>query len=166
MKKTLLTLASALLLSNVVMAAELVPVASVANLEGSAVVSRGDASIALKNNMVLLEGDKVAVLEKSTLQLTYADCLVSHQQNTVVDVSASAPCAVGQQFGVGAAEVTAGAGSASGTGAAVAGSTVAGSTVAGATAVVGGVTAGTLIAAGLGIAALAAATSDNDSSSP
>lgn len=161
MKKTLLTLASALLLSNVVMAAELVPVASVANLEGSAVVSRGDASIALKNNMVLLEGDKVAVLEKSTLQLTYADCLVSHQQNTVVDVSASAPCAVGQQFGVGAAEVTAGAGSASGTGAAVAGSTVAG-----ATAVVGGVTAGTLIAAGLGIAALAAATSDNDSSSP
>ena len=103
MKKTLLTLASALLLSNVVMAAEAVPVASVANLEGSAVVSRGDASIALKNNMVLLEGDKVAVLEKSTLQLTYADCLVSHQQNTVVDVSANAPCAVGQQFGIGAA---------------------------------------------------------------
>ncbi|WP_287600162.1 hypothetical protein [Thiothrix sp.] len=162
MKKMLLTVASALLLSNTVMAAEVVPVASVANLEGSAVVSRGDASIALKNNMVLLEGDKVAILEKSTLQLTYADCLVSHQQNTVVDVSANAPCAVGQQFGVGAAEVTAGAGSASGTGAAVAGSTVAG-----ATAVVGGVTAGTLIAAGLGIAALAAAaTSDNDSSSP
>lgn len=149
MKKMLLTLASALLLSNVVMAAELVPVASVANLEGSAVVSRGDASIALKNNMVLLEGDKVAVLEKSTLQLTYADCLVSHQQNTVVDVSASAPCAVGQQFGVGAA----GGGAAAPVGGGVAGGGVAGGGV-----ITGGVIAGGLIAGGL----IAAAVDDGD----
>lgn len=145
MKKTLLTLASALLLSNVVMAAELVPVASVANLEGSAVVSRGDASIALKNNMVLLEGDKVAVLEKSTLQLTYADCAVSHQQNTVVDVSANAPCAVGQPFGIGAA------------GGGAANPPVVGG-VAG-----GGVTGlGIAAAVGLGIVGITAASDDDD----
>ena len=154
MKKMLLTLASALLLSNVVMAAELVPVASVANLEGSAVVSRGDASIALKNNMVLLEGDKVAVLEKSTLQLTYADCLVSHQQNTVVDVSASAPCAVGQQFGVGAA----GGGAAAPVGGApVAGGVAGGGVITGGV-ITGGVIAGGLIAGGL----IAAAVDDGD----
>jgi opacity protein-like surface antigen len=101
MKKMLLTLASALLLSNAVMAADIAPVASVTGLQGSAVVARGDASLPLKQGMALLEGDKVAVLENSSMELAYADCAVSHQQNTVLDVSANAPCAQGQQFGTG-----------------------------------------------------------------
>lgn len=102
MKKMLLTLASALLLSNAVMAADIAPVASVTGLQGSAVVARGDASLPLKQGMALLEGDKVAVLENSSMELAYADCAVSHQQNTLLDVSANAPCAQGQQFGTGA----------------------------------------------------------------
>lgn len=102
MKKILLAVATAMLLSNAVMAADVENVASVTGLKGSAVVARGDASLPLKQGMTLLEGDKVAVLENSTLDLAYADCAVSHQQNTTVSVSAAAPCALGNTYGVGA----------------------------------------------------------------
>ncbi|MDD5392939.1 MAG: hypothetical protein PHE17_07985 [Thiothrix sp.] len=101
MKKALFTLASALLLSNAVMAANIDPVASVTGLQGSAVVARGDASIPLKQGMALLEGDKVAVLDKSSVELAYADCKISHKQNTMLDVSVNAPCAQGSEFGTG-----------------------------------------------------------------
>ncbi|OQX01964.1 MAG: hypothetical protein BWK73_44290 [Thiothrix lacustris] len=108
MKKTLLAVATAMLLSNAVMAADVESVASVTGLKGSAVVARGDASLPLKQGMTLLEGDKVAVLDNSTLDLAYADCAVSHQQNTTVSVSAAAPCALGNTYGVGAASAAAG----------------------------------------------------------
>lgn len=102
MKKALFTLASALLLSNAVMAANIAPVASVMSVQGSAIVARGDASLPLKQGMKLMEGDKVAVMDKSAVKLAYAKCSISHQQNTTVNVSASAPCVAGMTYGVGA----------------------------------------------------------------
>ncbi len=102
MKKMLLTLASALLMSNVAISAEQpATIATVTSVQGTAVVARGDNGVAVKPGMSLHEGDKVAVLENSSVKLSYADCSISHQQNTVLDISAAAPCAQGTEYGTG-----------------------------------------------------------------
>lgn len=108
MKKMFITFASALLLSNVAIGAEqAATVATVSSLQGSGVVARGGNGMPLRSGMVLLEGDKVAVLENSSVKLSFADCAITYQQNTLLNISESAPCAQGAGFGVGAGDAAA-----------------------------------------------------------
>lgn len=166
-----------LLLSGTSMAADAGIVAKVSNVQGNVVLERGNAHFTLKNNMSLINGDKVIVLDKGALNLVYSksSCQISHPQNTLLTVADAAQCAKGVNFGMGAPSMGAGAGTSSGAGAgtgaaagggagaAGAGSAAAGSGAAGsgaaAAGAAGAATVGGIAAAagGLSLATVAAA---------
>ena len=108
-----------LLLSGTSMAADVGIVAKVRNVQGNVVLERGNAHFTLKNNMSLINGDKVIVLDKGALNLVYSksSCQISHPQNTLLTVADAAQCAKGVNFGMGAPSMGAGAGTSSGAGA-------------------------------------------------
>ena len=101
------------------MAADVGIVAKVSNVHGNAVLERGNAHFTLKNNMSLINGDKVIILDKGAVNLVYSksSCQISHPQNTLLTVADAAQCAKGVNFGMGAPSMGAGAGTSSGAGA-------------------------------------------------
>ena len=119
MKKLMYGLAPILLLlGSTSMAADVAIVAKVINVQGNAVLERGNAHFALENNMSLIEGDKLIVLDKGTVGLIYrkSSCQISHPQNTLLTVADATQCVKGANFGMGAPNVGIGAGTGSGAG--------------------------------------------------
>ncbi len=148
-----------LLLSSTSMAADAGIVAKVSNVQGNVVLERGNAHFTLKNNMSLINGDKVIVLDKGALNLVYSksSCQISYPQNTLLTVADAAQCAKGVNFGMGAPSMGAGAGTSSGAGAGTGAAAGGGAGAAGAGAGAAGAGAAGAGAAGAGAAAAGAA---------
>ncbi len=99
-----LLVGSSLLLASSIVAAVEAPasIATVGKVSGNVLIEHADKRIAAKEGMPLVEGDTVFVLEKATVALAYAACNTVLDQNTLLTISADAPCATGMQIGVGA----------------------------------------------------------------
>ena len=87
-------------------------VATIGEVSGSVLIEHADQRTAAEKGMSLVEGDTIFVLEKATIDLAYAECNAVLEQNTLLTISATSPCATGMQMGVGQA---AGTGAAAGT---------------------------------------------------
>lgn len=86
----------ALLLSTAVLAQAQAPTssASLADIEGSVLVNRGEQFVAGSDGDVLAKGDRVMAMEESTALLKYDDgCDVRVEPATVVTLSDGSPCA-------------------------------------------------------------------------
>jgi len=116
LKKVSLAVATGLvLLSGVANAAS---VATVSNVEGTALVDHAGQRLSLKKGMSLDEGDRVMVMEKGNLKLVYnkSKCHIGYKSNTVLNVAESMQCAAGSTMAVGAPAAAGGAGSIAGVG--------------------------------------------------